>query len=50
VIVFMMWIVDSEIPRACLPVPADVQALAREVTDGLATAPELLDKTADVAA
>jgi hypothetical protein len=46
----MMWIVDSEIPRACLPVPADVHALAREVTDGLATAPELLDKTADIAA
>jgi hypothetical protein len=41
---------DSEIPRVCLPVPPDVHALAREVTDGLATSPELLDKTADVAA
>ncbi|RKZ69345.1 MAG: hypothetical protein DRQ48_07865 [Gammaproteobacteria bacterium] len=41
---------DSEIARVCLPVPPDVHALAREVTDGLATAPELLDKTADVAA
>jgi len=41
---------DSEIPRVCLPVPPDVHALAREVTDGLATSPELLEKTADVAA
>jgi len=41
---------DSEIPRVCLPIPPDVHELAREVTDGLATSPELLEKTADVAA
>ena len=41
---------DSEIPRVCLPVPPDVHTLAREVADGLAATPELLDKTADIAA
>jgi len=42
--------VDSEIPRVCLPPAPDVAALAREVADGLAATPELLEKTADVAA
>ncbi len=41
---------DSEIPRVCLPPSPDVAALAREVTEGLAATPQLLDKTADVAA
>ncbi len=41
---------DSEIPRVCLPASPDVAALAREVTEGLAATPELLGKTADVAA
>jgi hypothetical protein len=41
---------DSVIPRVCLPVPPDVHALAREVTEGLAASPELLDKSADIAA
>jgi len=41
---------DSEIPRVCLPPSPDVAVLAREVTGGLATSPELLDETADVAA
>lgn len=41
---------DSEIPRVCLSPSPDVAALAREVTDGLAETPELLNKTADVAA
>jgi len=39
----------SEIPRVCLPPSPDVAALAREVIDGLAATPQLLDKTADVA-
>jgi len=41
---------DSEIPRVCLPPSPDVTVLAREVTEGLAATPELLNKTADVAA
>ncbi len=41
---------DSEIPRVCLPPSPDVVALAREVADGLAETPDLLNKTADVAA
>ena len=41
---------DSEIPRVCLPASPDVAALAIEVTEGLAATPELLGKTADVAA
>ncbi len=41
---------DSEIPRVCLPVSPDVAALAKEVTEGLAATPELLNETADVAA
>ena len=41
---------DSEIPRVCLPFPPDVDALAKEVSEGLAVTPELLDKTADIAA
>jgi hypothetical protein len=41
---------NSQIPRVCLPPDSDVDALAREVTKGLATTLELLDKNADVAA
>ena len=41
---------DSEIPRVCLPSSPDVNALAREVAEGLSATPELLDKNADVAA
>ena len=41
---------DSGIPRICLPQIPDVDALAREITEGLAMHPELLDKSADVAA
>ena len=41
---------DSEIPRVCLPPAPDVDALAREVIEGLASRPELLEKSADVAA
>ena len=41
---------DSEIPRVCLPAAPDVDALALEVTEGLVATPELLDKSADVAA
>jgi len=41
---------DSEIPRVCLPPSPDVTVLAREITEGLAATPELLNKTADVAA
>ena len=43
---------NSEIPRVCLPPDPDpdVDALPREVTKGLATTPELLDESADVAA
>ncbi len=41
---------DSEIPRVCLPPAPDVDALAREVIEGLAATPELLNKSADVAA
>ena len=41
---------NSEIPRVCLPPSPDVAALAREVIEGLAATPELLGKTADVAA
>ena len=41
---------DSEIPRVCLPPVPDVDALAREVTEGLVAAPELFNKSADVAA
>ena len=41
---------SSEIPRVCLPPVPDVDALAREVTEGLVAAPELFNKSADVAA
>lgn len=41
---------DSELPRVCLSPSPDVAALAREVADGLAETPDLLNKTADVAA
>ncbi len=41
---------NSEIPRVCLPPVPDVDALAQEVTEGLAMHPELLGKSADVAA
>ncbi len=41
---------NSEIPRVCLPPVPDINALAREVTKGLAATPELLEKSADVAA
>lgn len=41
---------DSDIPRVCLPPVPDVDALAREVTKGLAATPGLLNKNADVAA
>jgi len=41
---------DSEIPRVCLSPSPDIAALAREVADGLAKTPDLLDKTADIAA
>jgi len=41
---------DSGIPRVCLPQTHDVDALAREVMEGLAATPELLEENADVAA
>ena len=41
---------DSEIPRVCLPPVPDVDALAREVIEGLAATPGLFNKSADVAA
>jgi len=41
---------NSEIPRVCLPPTPNLNTLAREVAEGLAGTPELLDKTADVAA
>ena len=41
---------NSEVPRVCLPPVPDRDALAREVTEGLAATPELLEKSADVAA
>lgn len=41
---------NSEIARVCLPSDSDIDALSREVTEGLATTPELLGESADVAA
>ena len=41
---------DSVIPRVCLPPTPDIDSLAREVIEGLTATPELLVKTADVAA
>ena len=41
---------DSEIPRVCLSPALDVDALAREVMEGLIKSPDLLGKSADVAA
>ena len=41
---------DSEILRGCLPPVPDVDALAREIMEGLAATPELLEESADVAA
>jgi len=41
---------DRDIPGVCLPTYPDVAVLAREVIEGLAATPELLVKTADVAA
>ncbi len=41
---------DSEIPRVCLSSAPDVDVLAREVMEGLIKSPDLLGKSADVAA
>lgn len=41
---------DSDIPRVCLPPAPDVDALAREVVQQLQASPELLEKSANVAA
>lgn len=41
---------NSEMPRVCLPPVPDVDALAREVAEGLETMPELLVESANVAA
>ncbi len=41
---------ESEIPRVCLPTVPDIDQLARDVTQQLKAEPELLGKTADVAA
>jgi len=41
---------DSDVPRVCLPPVPDVDALAREVTEGLTATPELFNKNADIAA
>ena len=41
---------NSEIPRVCLPPVPDINTMAREVMEGLAATPELLDMSADIAA